>query len=213
MLPAAELCSLAREAGVFTLVDGAHGPGHVPVDLDAVGADAYAGNCHKWLCAPKGAGFLHVRPEHHDFVGSLVVGWGWADADAGFVRRNQAQGTRDPAAYLSVPAAIDFQAEHGWDDVRARCHELAVQARSRLAEATASEPLSEPPAWLGQMVSTPLPPLDAPDLMRRLAEDYDVDVLVREANGEPVLRASFQAYNTEEDLERLLAVLPHALAG
>jgi isopenicillin-N epimerase len=211
VFPAAELCRRAREAGVLTLVDGAHGPAQIPVDLEAIGADAYAGTCHKWLCAPKGAGFLHVRPEHHGWVESLVVGWGWADEDAGFVARNQAQGTRDPAAHLSVPDAIAFQADHGWDDVRERCHALAVEARARLAELTGRAPLSSSPDQLGQMVSSSLPPVDPAELMRRLAADEAVEVLVREWNGEPVLRASFQAYNGERDLDRLLAVLPRML--
>jgi isopenicillin-N epimerase len=211
VLPVKELCRRAREAGVLTVVDGAHAPGQVPVDLESIGADAYAGNCHKWLCAPKGAGFLHVRPEHQEWVESLVVGWGWADESAGFVRRNQAQGTRDPAAYLSVPDAIVFQDEHGWDAVRARCHELAWEARQRLAALSGREPLSSSAHQLGQMVSTPLPRVDAGALMRRLAEEQRIEILARDWNGEPVLRVSFQGYNTSDDLERLLAVLPDLL--
>ena len=141
VLPVGELCRLAREAGILAVVDGAHAPGQVPVDLETMGADAYAGNCHKWLCAPKGAGFLWVRPELHGAIDSLVIGWGWADEAASFVVRNEEQGTRDPAAYLAVPAAIDYLERRGWDDVRARCHELASVARGTLAELTGIEPL------------------------------------------------------------------------
>src|SRR5919197_2860262 len=157
ILPIAELCRRAREAGVLTVVDGAHAPGQVPLDLKALGPDAYTGNCHKWLCAPKGAGFLYVRPEHHDWIGSLVVGWGWEDEQAGFVRRNQDQGTRDPAAYLAVSDAIAFEEAHAWDNVRARCHQLAVEARDELAS-LGLEPFGASPDRLAQMVSVELPP-------------------------------------------------------
>src|SRR5581483_2062935 len=86
ILPVRELCAPARELGVLTVVDGAHAPGHVPVDLTAIGADAYAGNCHKWLCAPKGAGFLWVRPELQERIDPLVVSWGWRERD--FAKRH-----------------------------------------------------------------------------------------------------------------------------
>src|SRR5215211_3897523 len=121
IFPVKEICTRAREAGILTVIDGAHAPGHIPVDLKAIGADIYSGNCHKWLCAPKGSGFLHVRPEHHEWVESLTISWGWR-GESTFVSRNQYQGTRDIAAFLSVPAAIEFQQKHNWDAVRDRCH-------------------------------------------------------------------------------------------
>ena len=93
------------------------------LDLEALGADVYAGNCHKWLCAPKGSAFLYARPEAQPLIDPLVVSWDWVDG-AAFHERHRWQGTRDPSAYLAVPAAIDFQAEHDWPAVRERCHEL-----------------------------------------------------------------------------------------
>ncbi|MBA3415066.1 MAG: aminotransferase class V-fold PLP-dependent enzyme, partial [Chloroflexia bacterium] len=111
-LPVAEVCRRARAAGILSVIDGAHTPGHLPLDLAAIGADAYSGNLHKWLCAPKGSGFLFVRPEHHAWIESAIVSWGWVEgSDARrpeateFVNRNQRQGTRDLAAYLATPAA------------------------------------------------------------------------------------------------------------
>ena len=156
ILPVAELCAQARELGLLTVVDGAHAPGHVPVDLAAIGADAYAGNCHKWSCAPKGAGFLWVRPELQELLDPLVVSWGWRETE--FAKRHEWQGTRDPAAFLSVPAAIDFQREWGWDEVRARCHALVERfvGESGLPAAAAE---------FGQMVAVEFPPCD-PDAVR-----------------------------------------------
>ena len=92
-------------------------PGQIDLDLDSLGADVYAGNCHKWLCAPKGAGFLYARPEAQAWIEPLVVSWDWLDG-AAFHELHRWQGTRDPSAFLAVPAAIDFQAEHDWPAVR-----------------------------------------------------------------------------------------------
>ena len=167
ILPVAELCARARELGLLAVVDGAHAPGHVPVDLAAMGADAYAGNAHKWLCAPKGAGFLWARPELQERLDPLVVSWGRPETE--FAKRHEWQGTRDPAAFLSVPAAIEFQREWGWDEVRARCHALVERfvAASGL-QATASE--------FGQMVAVELPPCDPDVVQRRLFDEHRIEV-------------------------------------
>ena len=207
VLPVAVIARRAREAGVLTIVDGAHGPGHLPVDAEALGVDVYAGNCHKWLCAPKGAGFLWARPELQDTIDALVIGWGY-DEDATFVARHTRAGTRDPSAYLSVPDAIDWQTEHDWDSVRDRCHELARAARTGLAELTGLDPLTaDSREHFVQMVAAPLPDCDADELQRRLFDEDGIEVLARAWNGRPLLRASFQGYNDESDLERLLEAL------
>jgi len=206
VLPAAELCRRARDAGVVSIVDGAHVPGHLPLDLSTFGADVYVGNCHKWLCAPKGSAFLWVRPELQESVGALAIGWGFGE-DSTFLTRNERQGTRDPAAYLAVPNAIRWQAEHGWDEVRARCHGLALAARERLAALTGLDPLA-PPELLGQMVSTPLPAgLDADALKARLYDEFRIEIPAPRHGEERFLRASFQGYNDEDDLDALVSAL------
>jgi isopenicillin-N epimerase len=213
VFPVAELCRRARERGIVAVVDGAHAPGHVPLDLASLEADAYAGNCHKWLCAPKGAGFLWVRPELHERVDSLVVGWGWAEDDATFLQRNEAQGTRDPAAYLAIGAAVDFCEEWSWSNVRADCHELASDARSSLAALTGRDPLQpDSQEWFGQMVAAELPPgCDAAALGLRLAREHGIEVSAQAWNGTPLIRLSIQGYNTAADVDRLLAALPAVL--
>lgn len=207
ILPVSAICRRARAAGILTIVDGAHAPGHVPLDLAALDADFYAGNCHKWLCAPKGSGFLYARRDHHRWLEPLVISWGWLP-EASFVTRNQWQGTRDLAAFLAVPAAIDFQAERDWADVRARCHDLARAARERLASLTSLEPIvADSPDWFGQMVTAPLPPCDAEAVKNQLYDQYRVEVPLVIWNGRPHIRLSFQGYNTPDDLERLLTGL------
>jgi isopenicillin-N epimerase len=207
ILPVEEICRRAREAGILTLVDGAHAPGQLPLDLDALGADAYTGNCHKWLCAPKGAGFLLAAPGIRDLLEPLIVSWDW-ERETAFAARNRWQGTLDPAAWLAVPDAIDFQDEHDWDAVRSRCHGLAARAQSAVAELAGIEPPAGP---FAQMSSAQLPPCDAAEVQRRLLEEHRIEVICREWEGRPLIRVSFQGYNDEQDLDRLLEALPRAL--
>jgi isopenicillin-N epimerase len=207
ILPVEEVCRRARESGILTVVDGAHGPGQLPLELDALGADAYAGNCHKWLCAPKGAGFLWAAPGLRDLLEPLIVSWDW-ERETAFAARHRWQGTGDPAACLAVPDAIDFLAEHDWDSVRERCHLLAAGAQRAIAELAGVEP---PPGPFAQMSAAQLPPGDPDDVQRRLREEHRVEVVCREWEGRPLIRVSFQGYNDDRDLERLLAALPAAL--
>lgn len=206
--PVEEICSRARAAGVLTVVDGAHAPGQIALDVTAVDADFYVGNLHKWLCAPKGAGFLHARPDAQPLLEPLAVSWDWGEET--WADRHRWSGTRDPSAHLAVPAAIDFQAEHTWDDVRARCHALAVRAERELI-ALGAEPLAENGDEFVQMVAVRLPPCDPDELARRLLDEHRIEVLAQMWRDSPVLRVSFQGYNDERDLEVLMEALPRAL--
>jgi len=183
-------------------VDGAHAPGQIELDVAATGADVYAGNCHKWLCAPKGSAFLSVRPELQDRIEPAVVSWDFTE-DAPFAVRHRWQGTRDPAAYLSVPAAIDFQAEHDWAAVRSACHGLLEEFR----DASGLEPLTDA---FAQMLGFRLPVEDGAAFKRELLERHRIEVPVIDAGGWSVLRVSVQAYNTAQDLETLRAAVARA---
>jgi len=194
VMPVAEICAAARAAGALSIVDGAHAPGQVPLDLDALGADIYAGNCHKWLCAPKGAAFLWARPEHQPWIAPLVISWGYG-AETSFAERHGWQGTRDPAAYLAVPAAIEA---HRRLDLE-RCRRLARSFQDRLP------PVAAPPA--PQMWATELPSGDPDELQRRLHDDYRIEVPVKEWEGRRLLRISIAPYNEAADVERLLSAL------
>jgi isopenicillin-N epimerase len=207
ILPIAEICRRARQHGILTVIDGAHAPGQIPLDVTQINADFYTGNCHKWLCAPKGAAFLHVQPQHQNIIEPAVISWGWI-ADASFVKRNQWQGTRDISAFLSVPAAIEFQRANQWDEVRARCHELARETRQRVAELTGIAPfVPDSTEWFAQMIAAPVQNCDALTLGRRLREEFHVEIPIIEWNGLVGIRASYQAYNTPEDMEILLDAL------
>ena len=197
LLPVEELCRRAREAGVLSVIDGAHGPGHVPLDMEQLGADFYAGNCHKWLCAPKGAGFLYARPEHQELLEPLVVGWGYRESE--FALRHDWQSTRDPAAYLAVPAAIEFVREHGQ---AAACRGLLQAGSRQLAAAGFDAFASEQPL---QMACFRLPACDTEEVERRLREEFGNEAPVRDWNGQQLIRVSVAPYNTAEDLDRVEA--------
>jgi isopenicillin-N epimerase len=211
VLPAARIVRACHEAGVPVLIDGAHAPGQVDVDLTAIAADWYTGNCHKWLCAPKGSGFLFARPEHQDSLDPLIISWGY-EADvpgpSRFLDHLERTGTQDPAAYLSVPAAIAFQRAHDWPRVRAACHLLARDARERIAALTGLPQIApDSAAWWVQMCTCPLPPIDGARLKERLWDDYQVEIPVSARNGRASVRVSIQAYNRPEDVDRLLKAL------
>lgn len=218
VFPAAEICRRARERNILTLIDGAHGPGQMELNLDQTGADFYAGNCHKWLCAPKGAAFLHVRPEHQHLLDAPVISWGYSTEISGhtgftaytgntlFERHLQWQGTRDLAAFLSVPAAIDFQEKHHWNDIRQQCHTRLVELKRRLEASTGLPPLAGENDFI-QMAALPVPATDPDWLKDSLFNRYRIEVPVTTHAGQVFVRPSFQAYNRQEDAEALLAAL------
>ena len=189
----AALCARARAAGALTIVDGAHAPGQIELDLESLGADVYAGNCHKWMGSPKGAAFLYASPNAQRFIEPLIISWDWADG-AAFHERHRWQGTRDPSAFLAVPAAIDFLAEHDWPRVRTRCHSLLADAGPAL------EPLTDDYV---QMRGFRVEHDDPAALKRRLYEEHRIEVPIVEARAGWVLRVSVQAYNDASDLAAL----------
>lgn len=201
IFPAELICQRAREMGILSIIDGAHVPGQLPLDLTAIGADAYSGNFHKWLCSPKGSAFLHVRKEHHHMIDPHTISHGWHE-DADFFEQNSWQGTQDVAAYLTVPTAIDFLQEHDWEQVRADCHELALMTQARLCDNFGLEPLSQD--QFSQMVSIPLPDCDLQEVKSRLYDEFNVEVPLTSIADKPHVRVSFQAYNTVEDAQALI---------
>jgi isopenicillin-N epimerase len=211
-LPVEELVKRARERGIWTVIDGAHAPGQIDLDLAALQVDFYGGNCHKWLSSPKGAGFLYARPEVQELIEPLVVSWGWRPRDAWhtpFVDTIQRQATHDISAYLSVPDAISYQQSHDWAVVREECHELVRLARFGMAELTGVEPLvADDPRWFAQMAVLPLPAgVDGEVLKRRLYDEHRVEIPIGRWGETPTARISVQGYNTRADVERLLAAV------
>jgi len=215
IFPVAELIRRARAAGILSVIDGAHAPGQIPLNLEELGADVHCGNVHKWAQAPKGCGYLYVRRELQPAIEPLVVSWGWESEKPGpsrFVDEQEWQGTRDVAPYLAAPAALRYMREHDWPAVQARCHALLRDARARITALTGLPPIiPDDPAWYAQMAAFPLPRCDLDALKRRLYDEYHVEVPLVAWNGLQLVRMSVQAYNTGEDIDALLCGLAELL--
>ena len=212
-LPVEEICVRARQAGIITIIDAAHSPGQIPVDLQALGADIVFGNCHKWLMGMKGAGFLYVRRELQPLIEPLVVSWGYnptpeSTTGSRFIDLLQWTGTRDPTAALAVPAAIQFMQQQDWDGVRRSCHELLHQAIERICDLTSLEPMYPLDSdFYAQMGVAPLPNSNLAVLKNRLYDEFKVEVPVVSWQDRQFIRISIQGYNTQDDVD----VLVHAL--
>jgi len=204
ILPVAEICRRARDEGILTIVDGAHAPGQIPLDLAALGADIYSGNCHKWLCTPKGSAFLYVHPDQQEWIESLTISWGWGQEDHTFLTRNQQQGTRDISAFLAVPRGIEFQREHRWDEVRESCHERLKAFRQRTHDRYGIEPVyPNTDEWFSQMALVEIPPVEPACLSRALLYDHNIEIPCSKHGETTCVRLSMQGYVTDRDLDAL----------
>jgi isopenicillin-N epimerase len=211
VFPVKALVDLAAAEGVISVVDGAHAPGQLPVDLKSIGADFYVGNCHKWMCAPKGAAFVYADARWAEQgIRPPIVGWGHISAgSSSLLLENEWQGTSDVSAFFAVADAIEFQREHRWaDEVVPKCERLLAEATPALLEVTGQESLythadMRPP----QLATFRLPPGEYPELHSDLFHKYKVEVPVFPTAHGFVIRVSVQAYNDAEDLERLVVAL------
>lgn len=212
-LPVEEICQKARQTGILTIIDAAHSPGQIPVDIQALDADIVFANAHKWLMNAKGSAFLYVRRELQERIEPLVVSWGYhatPDIATGsrFVDYLQWTGTKDPAAALTVPDAIQFMKDHDWDNVRRDCHQLLRDAIERICDLTGMPPLypldSE---FYSQMGIAPLPLSDLMTLKARLYDEYKIEIPLTEWQDRQFIRISVQGYNTQEDIDTLVSAL------
>ena len=222
IFPVREICQRARQAGITTIIDGAHAPGQIRLNLADIDPDFYIGACHKWLSAPKGSGFVYARPDLHTRLEPLVISFGWATAKNSEVARapdgrswlvylNEGQGTRDPSAFLSVPAAIEFQEAHDWEQQRSRCHNLASLTRRRINELTGLPALCpDSLAFFSQMVTVRLPKEIMPGLREQMQERKIVAPVITQ-DDQVYVRLSFQAYNDEGDADCLVDTISQAL--
>jgi isopenicillin-N epimerase len=227
VLPIDRLVRELADRGVETLVDGAHAPGMLDLDLEAIGAAYYTGNCHKWMCAPKGAAFLHVRRELQPQVRPVVISHG-----ANSPRTDRSRfliefdwvGTVDPTAVLCVPEAIRFMAAllpGGWPEIRERNRRQALQGRDVICRALGIEPPC-PDDMIGSLAAMPLPPgpVDPPTsalytdpLQHQLLEGWGIEVPVIPWPAPPhrLIRISAQLYNRPEEYGELAAALEVSL--
>jgi isopenicillin-N epimerase len=229
VLPIDALVRELRARGVETLVDGAHAPGMLPLQLAAIGAAWYTGNCHKWICAPKGAAFLYTRPDLQQQTRPAVISHGANSTRTGrsrYLVEFDWMGTDDPTAILSVPEAIRFMGQllpGGWAAVRETNHQLALRGRDVLCEVLGVDPPC-PDDMIGSLASLPLPdgdgrpsesPLYADPLQDLLLEQFRIEVPVIPWPAPPkrLIRVSGQVYNRDGDYEKLGRALARINTG
>ncbi len=212
----------AKARGIITIIDGAHALGHIKVNLDKLGADFYAGNCHKWLMAPKGSAFLYASPQMQEHIDPLVISHGWtkdsksSGAKGGFgnspyIDGLEMQGTRDPSAWLSVPAAIDFRNNNNWDDVMRHCQSLTQETAQRLQKLTGLPPLGSVEFCAPQMISMPIPDCDPLQFQRQLMDQYKIEIPVFSWQERTIVRLSVQGYNTKAHMDHLVSAIKNLL--
>jgi isopenicillin-N epimerase len=160
VFPVEQICRKARALGLLTIVDGAHVPGHIPLNITALDPDFYTGACHKWMMAPKGCSFLYARRDKQDMLDPLIISWGYesvAPSHTRFIDYHEMQGTNDFSAYLALPVCIEFMQQHNWPKVSRQCRELTLQNIPRFAALLRTVPLAPINSGMfGQMCSLPL---------------------------------------------------------
>lgn len=211
IFPVKEICDKARELGLITIIDGAHVPGQIDLNISDLNPDFYTGTLHKWMLAPKGSSFLYVKEEFQDMLDPLVVGWGYESVSPGeskFLDYQEYQGTREISAFLATPKVIDFLEENNWKQKAKDCRQVVLQNYQRFCDLLKSQPLcpiSE--EFLGQMASITINTSNPVELKEVLFTKYKIEIPILPLNGNHYIRYSINAYNSQEDLDVLYAAL------
>ena len=218
ILPIPEIVLEAKSRGIKTIIDGAHVPAHIDLNIKDLDPDYYVGACHKWLCCPKGVSFLYVKKDQQKNIQPQIMSWGWGEeydefkgstqlkSESRFVNIFQWQGTRDMSAFLTVPKAIEFQEEYDWESVRGRCKKMIVDARNQITKIT-NLPEICPDNWLGQMATILFPTDDVNQFKNTLYNEYQIEIPTMSHNGYSAFRISIQGYNSEDDIDYLIETL------
>tara|TARA_Y100000590_G_scaffold129422_2_gene147955 strand:- start:520 stop:1662 length:1143 start_codon:yes stop_codon:yes gene_type:complete len=209
IFPAKEICKIAKEKNILCIIDGAHVPGHIDLDIKKLDPDIYTGACHKWMCSPKGTAFLYVKKELQEIMEPLVVSWGYESdtpSHSQFLDYMQWQGTNDISSYLTIPDTIKFLNENNWQQVSKECKKINRWARKEINQLLKKEPISNDD-FIGQMSSIPM---DSNDIIQDQIEfyiKYKIQIPFIKWNDKEFFRISIQVYNSKEDVFKLLEAL------
>ena len=207
IFPVKEICEIAKQKGLITFVDGAHVPGHIPLDLSELKADIYTGACHKWMMTPKGSSFMYVKKEFQNLFDPLIISWGYEalfPSSSRFLDYHQTQGTRDFSAFLTIPKAIEFMKQYNWKEISNNSRALVKKNAMKFCELVGSTPLCPlTDEFLGQMFSIPISTPEPEKLQRHLFVNYKIEIPVMRHSDKTYLRYSINAFNSQNDLGRL----------
>ena len=210
IFPVEEICKIAKSKGIITIIDGAHAPGHIDLDITQIGCDYYTGACHKWMCAPKGSSFLYVAKNFQKGMSPQIMSWGEEGDDPGpsqFLKDFQWQGTKDMSAFLAIPSAIRFLQKNKWKEKSVISKNLISHLAGRLKDVLGTESLFKNKNWIGQMISHPLP-MDSPvNLKDMLWNDFKIEVPIFDWGKRNFIRVSAHFYNDQKDMDHLIKAL------
>jgi len=221
IFPVQDICKIAKENNIFCIIDGAHVPGHINLDIRELDPDIYTGACHKWMCAPKGTSFLYAKKEIQDSIDPLVISWGY-DNDkpidllsdmssySKYLNYHQWQGTQDPSSYLTIPDVINFLNQNNWKKISNNCRKLNIEARKIVNNHLNQDALSSD-KFIGQMSSIKIKCKNALELQNLFYENYKIIIPIIEWEGNTLLRFSIQAYNSMNDIDKLIVALKKIL--
>lgn len=207
IFPVKEICDKAKELGLITIIDGAHVPGHIDLNIQDLNPDFYTGTLHKWMLAPKGSSFLYVKKEFQAEIEPLVVSWGYeslAPSDSQFLDYHEYQGTNDHSAFLCTPKVISFLEENNWKEKSKACRKIVLENYQRFCDLVNTKPICPiTEEFLGQMASIPVRTKNPVALKELLFTKYKIQIPVMPLNDKVYLRYSINAYNSQEDLDVL----------
>ncbi len=211
IFPVKEICDKAKQLGLITIVDGAHVPGHIDLDISELNPDYYTGTLHKWMLAPKGSSFLYVKKELQNTIDPLVVSWGYESlfpSESRFLDYHEIQGTRDISMFLCTPTVIDFLEENNWKEKSKACKLIVRDNYQRFCDLVGTKPICPiTEEFLGQMASIPILTKKPMELKELLYDKYKIQIPVMPLNDSVYIRYSINAYNSQADLDVLYKAL------
>ena len=211
IFPVKEIIQKAKSLCWITIIDGAHVPGHIDLNLTELDPDFYTGTLHKWMLAPKGCSFLYVKKERQSEIDPLIVGWGYQSenpSNSRFLDYHQHQGTRDISAFLTAPAAIQFLNDHNWKEKSTIAKQLILENYERFCTLLGTQPICPISSeFLGQMCSIPINTSDPVALKEMLYGEYKIEIPIMKIDHGTFIRISLNAYNNSKDLDTLFDAL------
>lgn len=211
IFPVKEICDKAKTLGLITIIDGAHVPGHIELNIQELNPDFYTGTLHKWMLAPKGSSFLYVKKIFQNAIDPLVVSWGYdseAPSESLFLDYHEYQGTRDISAFLTTPKVVQFLEDNNWTEKAAQCQKLILDNYKDFCDLLNSKPICPVTSeFLGQMCSIPIKTDKPLELKEILFNKYKIEIPITKIESGMFLRIALNAYNSQNDLDVLYSAI------
>ncbi len=215
VMPIKDICQAFADRGVAVCVDGPHAPVQVEFAIDDLNCDFYTASCHKWLCSTLGSGFLYAHPRQHANMQPAIKSWGrllpampetW-DEEFTWI------GSRDPSPFLTIPVAIDWLREIGFENFRQRSRWLAAYAEDQLGRLFGTKPIGDrSQGWYASMAHVPMPPGDWSGLQKQLWEQVGIEVMIIQFESRWYIRVSCHLYNNQTQIDTLIKALARLTA-